>query len=83
MYRRPEVFIASAVLVLSPLAVETKARADTAKAKDTTNNVAAVLWREPADIASRNLFYGPAERPTFLGDLHVQRGRYGRHQPKI
>lgn len=70
MYRKPEVFIASAVLVLGALAVETKAKVDTVGVKDTTNNGAAVLWREPTDIASRNLFYGPG------GKAHVPRGPF-------
>lgn len=70
MYRKPEVLIASAVLALSPLAVETEARVNTAKTKDITNNGAAVLWREPTDIASRDLFYGPG------GKAHVPLGPF-------
>jgi hypothetical protein len=70
MYRKPEVFIASAVLVLSPLTIETKAKVNTATAKDITNNGIAVLWRQPADVAARNLFYGPG------GKAHVPRGTF-------
>ena len=67
MDRKPEVLIASAVLVLSCLAIEIKAGVNTQSPKDITDKAAAVLWREPVDIASRNLFYGPggkAHSPT-------------------
>ena len=65
-----KVSIASAVLLLSSLAAGVKARANTANTKGTTNNAVAVLWREPADLASRNLFYGPG------GEAHEPRGKF-------
>ncbi len=45
------------------------------KTQDTQNkalagNHSAVLWREPGDIASRNLFYGPG------GEAHVPQGKF-------
>ncbi len=76
MKGKPKLFIASAALLLSSLAVEVKARVDTAKSADTvksqdiTSNAVPVLWREPADLASRNLFYGPG------GEAHVPRGKF-------
>ncbi len=38
-----------------------------------------VLWRDPVDIASRNLFYGPggkSHEPE--GDVHVRQGGHAR-----
>jgi hypothetical protein len=70
MDRKPKVLIAFAVLVLSSLAMEIKAKVNTANSKDITSNAAAVLWREPVDIASRNLFYGPG------GKAHAPRGKF-------
>jgi hypothetical protein len=70
MYRKPKIWIASAALVLSSLAVEIKARINTAKPEDVNNNAAAVLWREPTDITSRSLFYGPG------GEGHAPRGTF-------
>jgi hypothetical protein len=67
---KPTVLIASAVLALSSLAVEIEAGVNTLSSKDITNNAAAVLWRQPVDIASRNLFYGPG------GKAHEPRGTF-------
>jgi hypothetical protein len=69
MDRKPEVLIVSAVLVVSSLAIEIKAGVNP-RAKDIKNNAAAVLWREPVDITSRNLFYGPG------GKAHAPRGPF-------
>jgi hypothetical protein len=57
-------------LALSFLAVQTEARGNPGKAEDTPKNAIAVLWREPEDIASRNLFYGPG------GKAHVPQGAF-------
>src|SRR6516162_4918120 len=70
MDRKPEVLIASAVLVLSCLAIEIKAAVNTQSPNDITDKAAAVLWREPVDIASRNLFYGPG------GKAHLPTGTF-------
>jgi hypothetical protein len=52
---------ASAFLVLSFFAAFSVAKTDRAKAglKNDTGKHTAVLWRDPGDIAARNLFYGP------------------------
>ena len=70
MYRKLKVSVASAVLILISLAVETQAKVNTVGAKDSTKSGTALLWREPEDIASRNLFYGPG------GKAHVPRGTF-------
>jgi len=70
MYGKPKLFIVSAAFLLSFLAVEVKARVDTANSNDITKNAVPVLWREPADLASRNLFYGPG------GEAHAPRGKF-------
>jgi hypothetical protein len=69
VYRKLTVYIASAVLILSSLAVQTEARVN-GNLKEATKSGTAVLWREPTDIASRNLFYGPG------GKAHVPRGTF-------
>src|SRR5215471_3218044 len=58
---------ASAFLVLSFFAAFSVAKTDRAKAglKNDTGKHTAVLWRDPGDIAARNLFYGPG------GKAHV------------
>jgi hypothetical protein len=70
MYRQPKALIASAVLTLSYLAIQTEARVNTGGAKIAAKNGVAVLWRDPKDIASRNLFYGPG------GESHTPRGTF-------
>jgi hypothetical protein len=69
MYRISKAATASAFLVLSSFAVFTPAKADKGGLKAATNN-APVLWRDPGDIASRNLFYGPG------GKAHEPRGTF-------
>ena len=70
MYRKPRVLIALAVQILSFLAIQTEARVNTGGANVAVKNGVAVLWREPGDIASRNLFYGPG------GETHALRGTF-------
>ena len=70
MYRKPRVLIASVVLILSFLAIQIEARVNTGEAKVAVKTGVAVLWREPGDISSRNLFYGPG------GEAHVPRGTF-------
>src|SRR5262245_12362723 len=41
---------------------------DQEKSEESTRNLPAVLWQEPADIASRDLYYGPG------GKQHAPRG---------
>ena len=70
MYRNSKAVIVSAVLILGFLITGTPAKNNTASLKGNTKNSSAVLWREPADIASRDLFYGPG------GKAHEPRGKF-------
>ena len=70
MYRKPSVLIASVVLILSFLAIQIEARVNTGEAKVAVKTGVAVLWREPGDMSSRNLLYGPG------GEAHVPRGTF-------
>jgi len=56
--RKSPVAILLAVVVLS-VPFSTFARKGEGRQEENTGNGPAVLWREPTDIASRNLFYGP------------------------
>jgi hypothetical protein len=69
MYRISKLAIASAIVVVSLFAVYTPAKADKGGLKSATKNTA-VLWRDPLDIASRNLFYGLG------GKAHEPRGKF-------
>jgi len=69
MYRISKAATASAFLVLGFFAVFTPAKADKAGLKGAAKNIA-VLWRDPGDIASRDLFYGPG------GKAHEPRGTF-------
>ena len=69
MYRISKVATASAFLVLSFFSVFTPAKAGKSGLKGTAKN-AAVLWRDPGDIASRDLFYGPG------GKAHAPQGTF-------
>jgi hypothetical protein len=69
MYRISKTATASAFLVVSVLAVFTPAQADKGGLKGVTKG-AAVLWRDPGDIASHNLYYGPG------GKAHEPRGKF-------
>lgn len=70
MYRKsfPIPVTLSAILVLGFFVIETSAKEKKASAKGATGT--AVLWREPTDIRSRNLFYGPG------GKAHEPRGTF-------
>lgn len=77
-----------AFLVLIALAVGGHGIAGDAKRRaaraETTGSIRAVLWREPADIASRNLFYGTGGRqhqpqPPFTFDKEDLK----QHNPKF
>jgi hypothetical protein len=56
--RKRPVGITLAVLILS-VSFSTFAKRGAASREENIGNGPAVLWREPEDIASRNLFYGP------------------------
>jgi len=70
MYWKPNLLIVSAVLILSFLAIQSKAGRNTGGTEVAVKNGAPVMWREPVDIASRNLFYGPG------GESHAPRGTF-------
>ena len=70
MYRNLTGIMASGVLILSSLTVGTQAKVKTASPDGAAKKGTAVLWREPADIASRNMFYGPG------GKDHVPAGTF-------
>ncbi len=61
-----------ALLILIPLTAGTPAAEDqtTPGAAETTAKGPAVLWRDPVDIASRNLYYGPG------GKAHEPQGTF-------
>jgi len=68
VYRNSKVVTALAILIMSSLTVGTQAKVSKSSLKGTTKKNVAILWREPEDIASRNLFYGPG------GKSHEPRG---------
>jgi hypothetical protein len=70
MYRISNAIIASTLLILSFLVAVTPAKVNKAGLKANTGKGTPVLWRDPADIASRNLFYGPG------GKAHEPRGTF-------
>jgi len=59
--------IAVSVILTLPALCATK---DAAAVESKSSTKAAVLWREPVDIRSRNLFYGPG------GRAHEPRGKF-------
>jgi hypothetical protein len=59
MQRTPKLITASAVLLAGFLVVTLPAKDKTAILDDSKRQYVPVLWREPTDIASRNLYYGP------------------------
>jgi hypothetical protein len=69
MHRVLKAVPVSAFMVLGFLAVFTPAKTNKPVLKIDTG-VAPVLWRDPGDIASRNLFYGPG------GKAHEPRGTF-------
>ena len=78
MYRISKAVATSAVLVLGFLTTFTPAKSNKPVAKIDAAKGTPVLWRDPGDITSRNLFYGPG------GKAHEPRGhvyfRKGRHE---
>lgn len=70
MYPNSKIATASAVLILSAFTAGTRASITPDNLKGTPQKPTAVLWREPKDIASRNLFYGPG------GSAHVPQGKF-------
>ena len=70
MYSKSKAIIAAAVLTVGSVGVVTQAKVNTRPIKGTSKNSATVLWREPQDIASRDLFFGPG------GKAHVPQGTF-------
>jgi hypothetical protein len=70
MYRISKTVATSAVLVLGFFAALTPAKSNKPAAKTDAPKGTPVLWRAPADTASRNLFYGPG------GKAHEPRGAF-------
>ena len=70
MYRISNAVIASSLLTLSFLVAVTPAEINKSSLKNDTRKGTAVLWRDPVDIASRDLFYGPG------GKAHEPRGTF-------
>lgn len=66
----PKTFIALTVVALASFATSSQGRGKPAVPKPAPAASAAVLWREPTDIASRDLFYGPG------GKNHVPHGTF-------
>src|SRR5215472_3549471 len=61
---------ASALVVIAFTALADGKKGQEAHDKEAPGSHPAVLWREPSDIASRNLFYGPG------GQSHVPHGTF-------
>jgi hypothetical protein len=73
MHRTKFAITGASVLVVGAFAFTTLAagkKDQEAQEKETPGSHPAVLWREPKDIASRNLFYGPG------GPSHVPQGTF-------
>jgi hypothetical protein len=70
MYRVSKAVAGTAFLVLSFTAVFSPAKTNKNTTKIDTTKGTAVLWRNPGDIASRNLFYGPG------GKAHAPEGTF-------
>jgi hypothetical protein len=70
VYRISKVVTTSSFLILSFLAALSAAKTNKASLKNDTTKHPAVLWRDPGDVASRNLFYGPG------GKAHEPRGTF-------
>jgi hypothetical protein len=73
VYRNSKVVTALAVLIISSLTIGTQAKVNKSSLKGATKKNAAILWREPEDIASRNMFYGPARATNPAGCLRSKR----------
>jgi len=70
MYRHWNAIIAAGVLILGSLAAGIQAKQKTSSQKGVDPKYTAVLWREPSDIASRDLSYGPG------GKAHEPHGTF-------
>jgi hypothetical protein len=70
MYRISKAVATSALLVLGFFAALTPAKSNKPSVKIDASKGTPVLWRDPADIASRNLFYGPG------GKAHEPQGTF-------
>src|SRR5260370_592243 len=69
--RKLVLLLTAAMLVGLPPAGAVKKRFKTAESKvESTEGLPALLWREPTDIASRNLYYGPG------GEKHQPHGPF-------
>jgi hypothetical protein len=62
--------IPATALILNLLAFGTQAQVKPPNPRKSAPDSAAILWREPKDIASRNLFYGPG------GKAHLPAGKF-------
>jgi hypothetical protein len=70
MYRQSKIVITVSVLILGLLGAATHAKVSEGTPKEAPKAFTAVLWREPVDIASRDLFYGPG------GKGHAPKGKF-------
>jgi hypothetical protein len=62
--------VPAVALILNLLAFGTQARVNARSPSKSPRNSPAILWREPEDIASRNLFYGSG------GKAHAPKGKF-------
>jgi hypothetical protein len=70
MHRKCKTLLMPAVLIFGCLGAATQAKVNKRAADTTPKQFTPVLWREPEDIASRDLFYGPG------GKAHVPQGKF-------
>lgn len=66
--KRAQIVVITAGIVFVAAGIEAKTKSGTVKQPEKT--YPAVMWREPADISSRDLFYGPG------GKDHVPGGKF-------
>jgi hypothetical protein len=69
MYRNSTPVLAAAILIFGVLGAAIQAKVSKSTPDATSKQFTAVLWREPVDIASRDLFYGPG------GEAHAPHGK--------
>src|SRR5690242_4555229 len=65
-----KMIIAASLMTLGYLAVQIEGKVKTGSIKQPPGTATPVLWREPENIASRDLFYGPG------GEQHVPHGAF-------
>jgi hypothetical protein len=65
-----KLMVTASLMVFGYLAVQSQGKVKPNSPKQAPGSAPAVLWREPGDIASRNLFYGPG------GERHVPHGPF-------